>query len=456
MLACSRTTAIAPFDVRVRIMVTNSVAHGTASSPQEQRRARRAAVGAMAGTSLEFYDFYVYATASALVFGKVFFPEMDNPFVGTLASFGVFGVGFVARPIGGIIFGHFGDRIGRKTTLIVSLLLMGGATFAVGFVPSYASIGLAAPAILVLLRLIQGFAIGGEWGGAALISTESAPKGRVNFFGAFTQMGSPAGTVLSSGMFALVGLGGQDALADWAWRIPFWFAGVLVIVGLVLRLKLEESPVFTAAVRTQEERKVPVVRVLRDEWRTVIAGACLVAIGVGGFYVTGTLFLSYATDTLKLAESPLLLGQTIAAATSFVTFPLWAAWADRIGAKRVMAVAVAGTVITALPHFLVAGTGNFVLIAIMLCLTQTAQGGAWVCIPAFLSRAFKVTTRYTGISLAYQIAAILFGGVLPIVGAAFLAATGGGYWGPVALLCGLSVLTAVGVVATYRIGRVEQ
>jgi MFS family permease len=437
----------------VRITVTNSVAPGHAPTAEENRRARRAAIGAMAGTSLEFYDFYVYATASALVFGKVFFPETGNPFIGTLASFGVFGVGFVARPIGGVIFGHFGDKLGRKKALIVSLLLMGGATFAVGFVPSYASIGFGAPLILVVLRLIQGFAIGGEWGGAALISTESAPSGRVNFFGAFTQMGSPAGTVLSSGMFALVGLGGQDALAAWAWRVPFWFAGVLVVVGLVLRLKLEESPVFTAAVRAQEERKVPVVRVLRDEWRTVLAGTCLVAIGIGGFYVTGTLFLSYATDTLNLAESPLLLGQTIAAATSFVTFPLWAAWADRVGAKRVMIVAVVGSVLTALPHFLVAGGGNFLLIGIMLCVTQTAQGGAWVCIPAYLSRAFNVTTRYTGMSLAYQIAAILFGGVLPIAGAAFLAATGGGYWGPVGILLLLSALTAVGVFATHRIVR---
>jgi len=433
------------------IRVTDSVAQGRPYRTEETRRARRAAVGAMAGTSLEFYDFYVYATASALIFGQVFFPDAGNPFIGTLASFGVFGVGFVARPIGGIVFGHFGDKIGRKKALIVSLLLMGGATFAVGFVPSYASIGLAAPLILVVLRLVQGFAIGGEWGGAALISTESAPAGKVNFFGSFTQMGSPAGTVLSSGMFALVGLGGQDVLAAWAWRVPFWFAGVLVIVGLVLRLKLEESPVFAAAVRERDERKVPVLRVLRDEWRTVLAGTCLVAIGVGGFYVTGTLFLSYATGTVRLAESPLLLGQTIAAATSFLTFPLWAAWADRIGTGRVMAVAIAGSVVTALPHFLVTGTGDYLLIGLMLCVTQTAQGGAWVCIPAYLSRAFAVTTRYTGMSLAYQIAAILFGGVLPIVGAAFLAATGGGYWGPVGLLCGLSALTAVGVAATHRI-----
>lgn len=437
--------------------MTSPAAHGIPRGSEANGRARRAAIGAMAGTSLEFYDFYVYATASALVFGKVFFPETGNPFIGTLASFGVFGVGFIARPIGGVVFGHFGDKYGRKKTLIVSLLLMGGATFAVGFIPSYATLGITAPLILVILRLIQGFAIGGEWGGAALISTESAPAGKVNFFGAFTQMGSPAGTVLSSGMFALVGLGGQDVLVDWAWRVPFWFAGVLVIVGLVLRLKLEESPVFTAAVEAHEERKAPVARVLRDEWRTVLGGTCLVAIGVGGFYVTGTLFLSYATETMKLSESPLLLGQTVAAATSFLSFPLWAAWADRIGPGRVMAVAIVGSLVTALPHFLVAGTGNYVLIGVMLCVTQTAQGGAWVCIPAFLSRAFKITTRYTGMSLAYQIAAILFGGVLPIVGAAYLAATGGGYSGPVGLLVGLCALTAVGVYATHRIVKgVEQ
>jgi MFS family permease len=410
----------------------------------------------MAGTSLEFYDFYVYATASALVFGTVFFPENENPFIGTMAAFAIFGVGFIARPLGAIVFGHFGDRHGRKKALIASLLLMGGATFLIAFLPTYASVGMAAPMLLLILRLVQGFAIGGEWGGAALISTESAPTGKANFFGAFTQLGSPAGTVMSSGMFALVGLGGQEFLEDWGWRIPFLFSGVLVVIGLILRIKLEESPVFLAAVKVQESKKLPFLEVFSREWRTIVAGVCVVAVGVGGFYVTGTLFLSYATQTVGVESSPLLLGQTIAAASSFVTFPLLAMLADRIGARKVMIIAAIATVVFALPHFLVLGTGSFTLIKLMLIVNQTAQGGAWVCIPAFLGRAFNPATRYTGISLAYQIAAILFGGLLPIGGAALLAATDGGLQGPVLILAGLSMLVIIGTIALSRIIRTRE
>lgn len=235
--------------------------------PDQMKRARKAATGAFVGTALEFYDFYIYATASALVFGTVFFPKNDNAFIGTMAAFAIFGVGFLARPLGAIVIGHIGDTVGRKKALLLSLMTMGVATFAIGFIPSYDTIGIAAPIILVCLRLIQGFAIGGEWGGAALISVESAPGRKVNFFGAFTQMGSPAGTVMSSGMFALVGLGGHEVLESWAWRIPFWFAGVLVIVGLILRLRLEESPVFKRAVEQQQAKKLPVLEIFKKNGR---------------------------------------------------------------------------------------------------------------------------------------------------------------------------------------------
>ncbi|UBH06513.1 MFS transporter [Leucobacter sp. Psy1] len=415
------------------------------------RRARKAAAGAFVGTSLEFYDFYIYATASALVFGTVFFPENENPFIGTLAAFAVFGVGFLARPLGAVVIGHIGDRHGRKRALIISLMMMGAATFLIGFVPSFDSIGLWAPAILVVLRLIQGFAIGGEWGGAALISTESAPEGRVNFFGAFTQLGSPAGTVMSSGMFALAGLGGQEILEEWAWRVPFWFAGILVIVGLILRARLEESPVFQRAVSEQERKKLPVVEVFRKEYRSVLAGVLLVAHGIGGFYVTGTLFLSYATQGQGLESSPLLIGQIIAAASSFVTFPIVATLADRIGERRVLLVSAVLVIVFAAPHFLVIGSGNYVLISVMLVVTQTVGAGAWVCIPGFLGRAFAPETRYTGISLAYQLASILFGGVLPSVGAAILAVTAGAVIGPVLILVGLAVMVMIGAVLTHRI-----
>lgn len=431
--------------------MTTTENEATKASPKEMKRARKAATGAFVGTALEFYDFYIYATASALVFGTVFFPEADNAFIGTMAAFAVFGVGFLARPLGAVVLGHIGDTVGRKKALLISLMLMGAATFAIGFIPSYQSIGIMAPIILVCLRLIQGFAIGGEWGGAALISTESAPGGKVNFFGAFTQMGSPAGTVMSSGMFALVGLGGQEALENWAWRIPFWFAGVLVIVGLILRLKLEESPVFKQAVKEQEAKKLPFIEVFKTEWKSILAGVLLVAHGIGGFYVTGTLFLSFATQGEGLASSPLLTGQTIAAASSFITFPIIAAFADKIGSRAIMIVSAVLVIVFAAPHFFVVYTGNYILISLMLIVTQTVGAGAWVCIPALLGRAFDPKTRYTGVSLSYQIASILFGGLLPMGGAAVLAVTDGGVFGPVVILAGLAVLVIIGAILTENI-----
>ena len=423
----------------------------TSQAPISPKQSRKAAVGALAGTSLEFYDFYVYATASALVFGALFFPVIDDPFVATMAAFAVFGVGFVSRPLGAVIFGHFGDKYGRKRTLIASLLIMGGSTFLVGFLPTYDTAGVAAPLALVVLRLLQGFAIGGEWGGAALISTESAPRNRRNFYGAFTQLGSPVGTVMASGMFALAGLGGHEVLLDWAWRVPFWFSGLLVIVGLVIRVKLEESPAFTAATQRQHVVRMPIVTVLREQWRSVLAGVAAVAVGIGGFYITGTLFLSYATTQAGNPESPLLLAQTIAAATSIISFPLFALLADRIGSKPVMISGLVATYLVAAPHFLVANTKAMVLIGAMLVVTQTVQSGAWVCIPAFLSRAFPPETRYTGISLSYQLASILFGGIMPIVGAGLLASNDGNLAPAIVLLVLLATINIGGVIATSRI-----
>ena len=421
------------------------------TSPIAPKQARKAAVGALAGTSLEFYDFYVYATASALVFGAVFFPDIADPFVATMAAFGVFGVGFISRPLGAVIFGHFGDKYGRKRALIASLLIMGGSTFLVGFLPTYDTAGAVAPLALVVLRLLQGFAIGGEWGGAALISTESAPHNRRNFYGAFTQLGSPAGTVMASGMFALAGLGGHDVLLDWAWRVPFWFSGVLIIVGLVIRAKLEESPAFRAATEQQRVVRLPIVTVLRVQWKSVLAGVAAVAVGIGGFYITGTLFLSYATTQAGNPESPLLLAQTIAAASSIISFPLLALLADRIGAKPVMISGLVATYLIAAPHFLVANTNSMVLVGVMLVITQTVQSGAWVCIPAFLSQAFPPETRYTGISLSYQLAAILFGGIMPVLGAGLLARTGGNPTPAIVLLFVLATVNIVGVIAVSRI-----
>lgn len=421
------------------------------NNPIDIRRARKAAAGAYVGTSIEFYDFYIFATASALVFGDVFFPAIDNPFLGTMAAFATFGVGFVFRPLGGLIFGPLGDKYGRKPILIFTLLIMGGATFAVGFLPSYESWGIWSPALLVLLRLLQGLAIGGEWGGAASISTESAPSNRRYFYGSFTQLGSPTGTVISSGMFALAALGGSEALHAWAWRIPFWFAGVLLVISLFVRAGLEESPEFEKKVEAKGTEKSPLRTLLKEDWRSVLAGAAATAVGIGGFYITGTLFLSYATVTVGLPESPLLTAQTVAAATSFASFPLIALIADKKGPKPVILWSLVAAAVVATPHFLIAGTESFSLIALMLSVTQTAQAGAWACIPALLRKLFKPSVRYTGMSVSYQLSSVVFGGLMPMAGAGLLALGEGSPIYAIGLMILLVLINITGVLASLGI-----
>lgn len=423
--------------------------------PSGKRRARRAAAGAYVGTSIEFYDFFVFATASALVFGDVFFSTVENPFLGTMAAFATFGVGFVFRPLGGLIFGPLGDKYGRKPILITTLLIMGGATFAVGLVPSYDSWGIFAPLTLVFLRLIQGLAIGGEWGGAATISTESAPSNRRYFYGSFTQLGSPTGTVLSSGMFALAAMGGDEVLQAWAWRVPFLFAGVLLIVSLIIRARLEESPEFEKHVDKSAPKKATtsLIDTLKNNWRSILAGSAATAVGVGGFYITGTLFLSYATTTVGLSDGPLLTAQTIAAATSFISFPLLSLVADRKGPRVVIMWSLVAVAAAATPHFLIADTGSFSLIAMMLSITQTAQAGAWACIPALLRKMFDPEVRYTGMSISYQLSSVVFGGLMPMVGAGLLAVTGGSPALAIVLLVVLVAINIIGVLASLSIIR---
>lgn len=424
-----------------------------ASPTVDTPKPRKPAAAALIGTSIEFYDFYAYATASALVFGKLFFPVQQNPFFGTMAAFATFAVGFVSRPLGGIVFGHFGDRVGRKTALVTTLVLMGTATFLIGVLPTYQTAGLLSPVLLVVLRLVQGFAVGGEWGGAALITVEHAPKHRRTFYGAFTQLGSPGGTVLSTAAFSMAALIGGGTLTEWAWRVPFLFSAVLVVVGLVIRLRLEESPAFLRAVRENTVVRSPVMVTVRTSWRVILAGMASVLVGIVGFYITGTLFLSYAVDQAKVPTQTILDAQLIAAATSFVSFPLLALLADRFGKRLVMYIGLAMTIVVAVPHFYVANTHSAVLITLMLSLTQTVSSAAWVTIPALLSEAFPVQTRYTGLSLAYQLTSLLFSGTLPIVTLGLIAGAGGSPLPAAAILVGLAVVNIVGVAALGRMTR---
>lgn len=308
-----------------------------ATPKRSHRRALRAGFAASVGTTIEWYDFYIYATAAAIVFPQVFFPEVDRT-LGTLASFGTYAVAFFVRPLGGIIFGHIGDRLGRKPALTITLLIMGIATVLVGCLPGYATLGATAAFFLIALRIVQGLAVGGEWGGASLMAVESAPEKFKTFYGGFTQLGNPLGALLSSGAFWALSLMGEDALFSWGWRIPFLASIVLIGVGIWVRLRVEETPVFVEA---DESKSTPILYALRFNWYPILLGFGMVAIASGGYYLATTYVQSYATSPdVGLAASIILGAMTVASfLEAVVTLPL--AWlGDKWGSKMLMYLGV--------------------------------------------------------------------------------------------------------------------
>ncbi|HEX4551147.1 MFS transporter [Pseudomonas sp.] len=368
------------------------------------------------GTALEFYDFVIYGTAAALVFPKVFFPQMD-PLTATLVAFGAFGAGFFARPLGGMVFGHYGDKLGRQKMLVITLLLMGLSTLLIGCLPDYATLGAGAPVLLVLLRLVQGFAAGGEWGGAALFGIESAPPGRRGLWGSFTSMGIGIGGILGAGVFAIVSVAAHDDLAGFAWRIPFWLGGVLVLIGLYARL---QKPLEQPA-EPQAHVRMPLLEALRARPR-----AMLLCTGIAFGYVTiayigSTFFLSYATQLGYGSTDALIFDLSLSIAI-VITAPLFALLSDRIGRRKVM---VLGAVIMALGFF-----AFFPLIGLKSLLVSTAayivigafMGATQGPIPAFLAEQFPRHMRYSGMSAAYQIGAALGGGTASSAATAILIA----------------------------------
>ncbi|WP_025111593.1 MFS transporter [Pseudomonas sp. H1h] len=368
------------------------------------------------GTALEFYDFVIYGTAAALVFPKVFFPQMD-PLTATLVAFGAFGAGFFARPLGGMVFGHYGDKLGRQKMLVITLLLMGLSTLLIGCLPGYATLGAGAPVLLVLLRLVQGFAAGGEWGGAALFGIESAPPGRRGLWGSFTSMGIGIGGILGAGVFAIVSVVSHDDLAGFAWRIPFWLGGVLVLIGLYARL---QKPLETTA-EPQAHVRMPLLEALRARPR-----AMLLCTGIAFGYVTiayigSTFFLSYATQLGYGSTDALVFDLSLSIAI-VMTAPLFALLSDRIGRRKVM---VLGAVIMALGFF-----AFFPLVGLKSLWISTAayiaigafMGATQGPIPAFLAEQFPRQLRYSGMSAAYQIGAALGGGTASSAATAILIA----------------------------------
>nr|WP_202538255.1 MFS transporter [Streptomyces sp. SID8379] len=412
----------------------------------------------MSGTSIEWYDFYAFATAAAIVFNDVFFPADMPTALKTISSFATFAVGFLLRPLGGIVFGHIGDRVGRKKTLVITLLMMGVASFAIGLLPTYDQVGVLSPILLITLRLIQGIAIGGEWGGAVLIAVENAPKGKATFFGSFAQLGSSVGALLSTGMFSLMNMFGESAFDSWGWRVPFLASAVLVVIGLVVRTKLEDSPVMdeihAEQKRDQAQKKqgavsgLPVAEVLRKDWRTVLVGVFSLATATGGYYVVTSYLLSYGTDDQHLSESMLLNGLSLAAFLELVVTPFLALLGDKIGAHKIVVGGLAGVVLLSIPQFMVMGTGSVALIYVMMLAMRFVMSALYGPMAAILADGFAPHVRYTGISLSYQICNLIFAGFAPVTAVWLSSLAGGAYWPPAVALMAVSV---IGIWCTLRL-----
>lgn len=389
---------------------------------------RRAAAAAMVGTAIEWYDFFIFGTASALVFGHLFFPN-DSSFIGMLSSFGIFAVGFIARPLGGFVFGHLGDRVGRKATLVSTLLLMGIATTLIGLLPTAATIGAWAPALLIILRLVQGFAVGGEWGGSALVSVENAPPEERGRYGAFTQMGNGVGVALSTGAFALVSMMPNDQFMAWGWRVPFLASAVLVLIGLVIRFQMEETPDFAEMQRSNGLAERPVQEAFAKSSKAMLIVAGLkFSESVFGFIVL-TFLLSYAVHTTGMEKSVILWANVIGAVLSIGVFYLFGALSDRLGRRPMFIFSSLVVIVGAFPLFWVVQTGvPLIVIPMVVIVYNLAQGGTYGVEPAYFAELFPPRLRYSGISIATQLVTIVAGGLAPTVATLLLAAGGGNPW----------------------------
>ncbi|MFT4468489.1 MFS transporter [Arthrobacter sulfonylureivorans] len=410
-----------------------------------QSSAKKVAIASFIGTSIEWYDFFLYGTASALVFGQLFFPSGD-PLIGTLLAFGSFGVGFAARPIGGAIFGNLADKMGRKKILVVTLLIMGLATTAIGFLPTYDEIGILAPILLVLLRLIQGFGVGGEWGAAVMMAVEHAPKTKKGFFGSVPQMGVPVGTILSTGAFALLTLLPNEDFLSWGWRIPFIASIVMVIVGLVIRFTLSESPEFQQAVTTGTVEKMPVKTAIKDHWREILYAGGIRFSENSVFYVVTVFAITYGVDALGLERGSILNAVLICSAVELLLIPLFGSWSERIGHRRLFLGAAMASVAVAFPFFLLFNTGNFIVIAVAMSITIGIACAMFALEPAVMGALFPVEVRTSAVSIGYQLAAVLAGGLSPFI-ATGLYAWSGRQWWPIAAY--LSVMGLITLLATH-------
>jgi MFS family permease len=406
----------------------------------------RILAASLVGTAVEFYDFYIYATAAALVFGPLFFPS-DNPDLQLLLSFASFAVAFVARPIGALVFGHYGDRLGRKSTLVASLLLMGGSTFAITFLPAYAAIGVAAPVLLCLLRFGQGFGLGGEWGGAALLAVENAPPGWRGRYGMFPQLGAPVGFIAANGLFLILGLWLDDGqFREWGWRLPFAGSILLVGIGLWVRLNILETPAFAAI---EKPAGVPLVELIRDHGRATLCGIAAAVTCFAIFYIATAFALGYGTTALGYTRSDFLTLQ-LGAILFLAAGILIAGWlSDRTSLQRVLMLGSLSSVVlgATMGPLMQAGTGG---VFAFLSLGLFVMGFVYGPLGAFLPGLFPARVRYTGASVAFNLGGIIGGGLTPVIGAALSARYGIGAVGW--YLAGAALVSVIGLALLPKEG----
>ncbi len=392
-----------------------SSATPAAAAPAAPSSVRRVVIASLIGTSLEWYDFFIYGTAAALVFNKLFFPEFE-PLVGTLLAFATYAVGFVARPLGGIVFGHYGDKVGRKNVLVLTLLLMGFATFAIGLLPTYAAIGVWAGILLVALRFLQGLGLGGEWGGAVLMSLEHGDPGRRGLNASWPQVGVPAGLLLANGVMAAMSAFTTEAqFLTWGWRVPFLLSGVLVLVGLWIRLSISESPLFEEVAQSNTKARMPIVDVIKLYPRSVLT-AMGSRIGTDVAFYTFVLFIvTYVTQVLKLSRTVALTAVLVAAAVQLALIPLFGALSDRVGRRPVYLFGAIGALLWVFAFFALLERrepGLIIFATVVALVFHAAMYGPQA---AFIAELFSTRLRYSGASLGYQIAGVLGGAVAPII-----------------------------------------
>ncbi|WP_221563189.1 MFS transporter [Alkalihalobacillus sp. TS-13] len=393
----------------------------------EKKQIRRVLIASLVGSSIEWFDYFLYGTVAALVFNQLFFVNED-PTVGLLLSYASFALAFFIRPFGGVIFSHIGDRIGRKKTLVLTLSLMGAATFAMGILPTYQAIGIWAPILLITLRLIQGLGIGGEWGGALLLAFEYAPEEKRGLFGAIPQMGVTIGMLLGTIALSIISLLPEGSFITWGWRVPFLMSALLVIFGLWIRKGIDETPAFKQVKESGEVPKLPIVETLKNYWREVLIAIGAKVVETAPFYIFSTFVVSYATGNLGYSRTATLNAVMIATVITTILIPIMGRLSDQFGRRKMYMIGAIGMALFAFPYFWMLQQQNVVLLVVA---TVIGLGIIWAPITAVLgtmfSEIFDAKIRYTGISLGYQIGAALAGGTAPLVATALLATFNNSY-----------------------------